>query len=84
MLTHLYRLAVLPNPGGNNVKVVHVDKSKSKRVLAEVTIHASVKEVCPAFSYTWHQITPQGTATLVCSTQSWSVIAGNVLQQHGL
>lgn len=27
------------------MKVVHVDKSKAKRVLAEVTVHASVKEV---------------------------------------
>ena len=39
------------------MKVVHVDKSKAKRVLAEVTVHASVKEVstgcchhCPAIA----------------------------------
>ena len=37
--------AVFSNPGGSNVKVVHVDKSKAKRVLAEVTVHASVQEV---------------------------------------
>ena len=65
MLTHLHWPAVLPNPGGNNVKVVHVDKSKSKRVLAEVTIHASVKEVCTAFISKCKialMISPQGTA----------------------
>ncbi len=41
-------VAAFPNPGGNNVKIVHVDKSKAKRVLAEVTVHASVEEVSTA------------------------------------
>ena len=46
-------VAAFPNPGGNNVKIVHVDKSKAKRVLAEVTVHASVEEVnfwCVAYT----------------------------------
>ncbi|CAL8464995.1 g4530 [Coccomyxa elongata] len=36
---------VFPNPGGGSVKLVQVDKVKSKRILAEVTVHASVEEV---------------------------------------
>ncbi len=42
--------AVFPNPGGSNVKVVHIDKSKAKRILAEVTVHASVQEVRQLYS----------------------------------
>ncbi len=42
-------LAVFPNPGGGSVKLVQVDKVKSKRILAEVTVHASVEEVSTLF-----------------------------------
>ena len=86
MLTYLHWSAVLPNPGGNNVKVVHVDKFKSKRVLAEVTIHASVKEVCSAVLFptfrTALMIAPQEEPSfpiLACLIQRWCVRAGKVL-----
>ena len=42
-------MTVFPSPGGgsNNVKLVQVDKVKTKRILAEVAVHASVDEVRP-------------------------------------
>jgi hypothetical protein len=44
-LLNIYVLfAVFPNPGGGSVKLVQVDKVKNKRILAEVTVHASIEE----------------------------------------
>ncbi len=42
-------MTVFPSPGGgsNSVKLVQVDKVKTKRILAEVAVHASVDEVRP-------------------------------------
>ena len=43
-------MTVFPSPGGgsNSVKLVQVDKVKTKRILAEVAVHASVDEVRPS------------------------------------